>query len=71
MHAGIAYYMDTVIKWSYLLVFTDTTRQVVSQPLSTSKIGLRRQMNPGRFTEGRSIEKSRFFGNIIMYYQTL
>lgn len=71
MHAGIAYYMDTVIKWSYLLVFTDTTRQVVSQPLSTSKIGLRRQMNPGRFTEGRSIEKSRFFGNIILYYQTL
>nr|XP_021181347.2 polymerase delta-interacting protein 3 [Helicoverpa armigera] len=42
-------------------VFTDSSRQVVSQPLSTAKAGLKRQINTKRFTESRSIEKSRFF----------
>ncbi|KAJ8722674.1 hypothetical protein PYW07_003854 [Mythimna separata] len=42
-------------------VFLDSSRQVVSQPLTTPKIGLKRQINTGRFSEGRSIEKSRYF----------
>uniref|UniRef100_A0A2A4JNG1 RRM domain-containing protein n=1 Tax=Heliothis virescens TaxID=7102 RepID=A0A2A4JNG1_HELVI len=39
----------------------DSSRQVVSQPLSSAKVGLKRQINTGRFTESRSIAKSRFF----------
>ncbi|XP_013195957.2 polymerase delta-interacting protein 3 isoform X1 [Amyelois transitella] len=36
-------------------VFVDSSRQVVSQPLSTTKISMRRQLNAKRFLENRSI----------------
>ncbi|CAH0604743.1 unnamed protein product [Chrysodeixis includens] len=42
-------------------VFTDMSRQVVSQPLHVSKSSGRRQVNSGRFFEGRSIEKTKLF----------
>lgn len=45
-------------------VFTDSSRQVVSQPFGVSKIGIKRQINSGRFNERRPVEKSRFFEQI-------
>ncbi|KAH9630667.1 hypothetical protein HF086_003958 [Spodoptera exigua] len=45
-------------------VFTDSSRQVVSQPFGVSNIGVKRQISSGRFNERRPVEKSRFFEQI-------
>ncbi|XP_022820085.1 polymerase delta-interacting protein 3-like isoform X1 [Spodoptera litura] len=45
-------------------VFTDSSRQVVSQPFGVTKMGVKRHINSGRINDRRPVEKSRFFEQI-------